>query len=136
MTREELDRAEKLAGEATPGPWRVAFHDDSFHMNAISIRTDDLNEDLGGSGEEPIYGGCVAMTLLQQPRYICHRGETWDEDAAFIAAARTLVPELVAEVRSVKARLALALLSLRRVCAIRSCAPHFKDWAEVEEWAK
>jgi hypothetical protein len=73
MTEQELQAIEALAAAATPGPWRAET---------------DYRDDT-----------TVLYTAV-------HEGEGWVvaegtlvHDAAFIAAARTAVPALVAEVR-------------------------------------
>ena len=40
----------------------------------------------------------IAATLVQQPRYVDIADERWDVNATFIAAARTAVPRLLAEI--------------------------------------
>jgi uncharacterized protein YbjT (DUF2867 family) len=44
-------------------------------------------------------------TLVQQTRYIDIADERWDANAAFIAAARTVVPRLLAEITRLRALL-------------------------------
>lgn len=40
----------------------------------------------------------IAATLIHQPRYVDIADERWDANAAFIAAARTSVPRVLAEI--------------------------------------
>lgn len=71
----DIDQAERLANAATPGPWTVAPN---------------------GGG---IYGPCpivVAVTVGDDPEPVVF---ATNDDLDFIAAARTLVPALIAEVR-------------------------------------
>lgn len=77
MTEEELARLEALAAAATPGPW--------------TERLDETRPDwrrVYGEGRDIAYMPPWATTV--------------EPDAAFIAAARTAVPKLVAEVRRLR----------------------------------
>jgi len=89
MTPAELDAAEALAAAATEGPWR--------------------KHDIGGSGaQEPesivVHTGHFDWEALQDGETSVAWMPRWDSqedaDAEFIAAARSLVPRLVAEVRA------------------------------------
>lgn len=89
MTPAELDAAEALAAAATEGPWR--------------------KHDIGGSGaQEPesivVHTGQFDWEALQDGETSVAWMPRWDSqedaDAEFIAAARELVPRLVAEVRA------------------------------------
>lgn len=76
MTPEQLDEIEERAAAATPGPWRV----DGYAI-AAEVDTDSFLE-------------------------VCSfRGNYADEDMPFVAAARTDVPALVAEVRRLREEL-------------------------------
>ena len=44
----------------------------------------------------------VAATLVQQPRYLDHADGRWDQNALFIAHARSDVPRLVAEIKRLR----------------------------------
>jgi hypothetical protein len=94
MTRNELDAIEARAHKATAGPWRAALVGRLY--DRWVIEPDRLAE--------------------------CAFGLRKQQDAAFIAAARTDVPALVAEVRRLTALveaacdLGVAALSARRVC--------------------
>ncbi len=81
MTPDELDEAERLANAATEGPWRVA-------------------------GSDGIYGPCPIVAAVTVPPDTTPLVYVTTEDAAFIAAARTLVPALIAEVRRLARELA------------------------------
>lgn len=77
MTNEKLDALEALANAATPGPWEV-------HSHREHSATFDWHGVNNASGKEVTGDFLLA------------------EDAAFIAAARTAVPELVAECRRLR----------------------------------
>lgn len=73
----DLDAVQQLCDEATPGPW-VRFSDD---------------------------GKDVAVMPACRPGDICEM-KSDREDGAFIAFARSLVPQMVAEIRELRAELA------------------------------
>lgn len=83
MTDEELDRLDALAQAATPGPWEVKAK----------------------SGIRPVgRTQNVAATYLQ----VAEGGGTlypFAENAAFIAASRTAIPALIAEIRRLRAQI-------------------------------
>lgn len=84
MTEKELAEIEALANAATPGPWK---QEDSW------VVTEDFDNEAFVEGVEgsvcPVVGMWVYdRELLLDP-----------DDARFIAAARTAVPQLIAEVR-------------------------------------
>lgn len=85
MSDEELDRLERLADGATPGPW------DDRHRGCLRI---------------PIIAPHPARDadwrLIADVR---SAGREREANAAFIAAARTAVPELIAEVRRLRAQI-------------------------------
>src|SRR5579885_3596484 len=82
MTEEELERLEQLANAATPGPWSSSGE---YHAGKVP----------GGrpNGETIARFGSWIGKQLQFPN---------DENAAFAAAARQAVPELIAEVRGLR----------------------------------
>jgi hypothetical protein len=113
MTPQELADAKDLDTHATPGPWYVHFTDDDYAMNATFVSTEppaeheDPGRGLGeGFPEQVPSGTVVAITLLQHPGLAVVRDERWDGNARFIAAARTYLPRLVAEVERLQAALA------------------------------
>jgi len=90
----DLDAIEARATEATPGPWRPIIYGES---------------DFDGPGRYVSFGPdatCISDSTSMDS----------DEDAVFIAAARTDVPALVAEVRRLRAQrdAALALCDARQ----------------------
>ena len=100
MDEQELIELEQLCEQATPGPWFVRNLDDTHYMNLVAVSTvqDRAHLPWPKYGPETI----VAATLIQEPRYVDHAAERWDEDAVFIAAARTAMPQLIAEVRALR----------------------------------
>lgn len=118
----DVARLLSLLEKATPGPWYVDHHDDSHCMNAYSIRTDKKSIDLDGGGDVEQFAGCVAMTLLQEPRYICHSDSRHAENAALIVALRNLAPALLARLADLEAR-ASGGATLREVEISKPCAP-------------
>lgn len=98
MTDDELSTWEAQAAAATPGPWFLADGDDSSCMTLIGVAT--------GSNIEGVPEEVVCLTLLQDPKMATHSSGLWDENAIFIASARTAVPALIAEVRRLRQLLA------------------------------
>jgi hypothetical protein len=90
MTDDDLDPLAELVRAATPGPWRW--------WTSCSFRR--LSSDATGKAGDVLHG------------VIHHDGVAdvacSDEDAAFIAAARAAVPELIAEVRRLREALHVA----------------------------
>lgn len=85
MTDARLDEISALADQATPGPWEIAYdHDD--------------RPDTGQSVQFP--------TAIGPFTWIEHPTAREDADSVFVAAARTDIPELVAEVRRLRAQVA------------------------------
>lgn len=80
MNDERLAEIEALAEAATPGPWLQSAHDDNDY---------------------PTYD--LVCDFLQQEDMYLVAEDMRVEDAAFIAAARQAVPELVSEVRRLRA---------------------------------
>lgn len=84
MTDDELSQIEARANAATPGPWREIRRDDpSCAAEYVIAGADDISVACTSCNGEY----CTGMT---------------DADCAFIAAARTDVPALVAEVRRLR----------------------------------
>lgn len=93
----ELAEIADLAARATPGPWHVRLLDDEHAMNLVAISTEP-ETGLGERWPGFDHATMIAATLIQQPRYVDIADERWDDNAAFIAAARTAVPRLLAEI--------------------------------------
>ncbi|MFE3452780.1 hypothetical protein ACFXJ8_28030 [Nonomuraea sp. NPDC059194] len=105
MTEEELRTIEERANAATPGPWHLCLLDDAWATNLVAISTTPHVD----SPRWPAWDGqkMVAATLVQFPeRYIDIKDARWDENADFIAHARSDVPRLVEEIRRLRTLLA------------------------------
>lgn len=77
----DLDAVEALANAATPGPW-IDMGDTDVYAGEVRCA-------------EPYTAVCRDPEMDDRPN-----------DRAFIAAARTLVPEMAAEIRALRARVA------------------------------
>lgn len=77
MTEEQLAKLERLANAATPGPWET---------------NEDWTHEIHASGR-----GILIGNVPRGPEPYGRAG-----DAAFIAASRSAVPALVAEVRRLR----------------------------------
>lgn len=103
LTDDMLDEISERCEMATSGPWFVRWLDDANGMSLITVSTvpgAPLQRDKWPSFDS---GEVVAATLVQEPRYAAIRDDRSDENARFIAACRTDVPMLVAEVRRLRA---------------------------------
>ena len=102
LTDTELAAIAARAAAATPGPWHVRHLDDDHSMNltAVSSQPATTTPDRWPNDE---HASIVAATLVQQPRYVDHTDRRWVENATFIAAARTDVPRLLAEITRLRA---------------------------------
>jgi hypothetical protein len=83
MTEDDLRTIEARAEAATPGPWRQG----------------DI-----AAGDLPVAGGCFSVEIYgatDDPYAVLAECEH-EADASFIAAARTDIPALVAEVRRLR----------------------------------
>lgn len=98
----ELVEIERRATMATPGPWFVRFLDDVNAMNLVAVST---QRDIGQGERWPDFdqSTIVAATLVQEPRYASIGDGRWDENARFIALARSDIPRLIAEIRRLRA---------------------------------
>src|SRR3712207_1064855 len=96
MPDAELDEIARRADAATPGPWHVRFLDDDYAQNLVAVST---LPDTGRAERWPHFDHAtiVAATLVQQPRYVDIADSRWDENAAFIALARSDIPRLIEE---------------------------------------
>jgi hypothetical protein len=102
MSDDDISEIEQRVAATTPGPWHLRQLDDENAMNLIAVSTAP-DTGLGERWPEFDHGELVAATLVQQPRYVDVHDERWDENADFIAHARTDVPRLIAEVRRLRA---------------------------------
>jgi len=96
-TDAELAAIADLAARATSGPWHVRHLDDEHAMSLVAVSTEP-DTGLGERWPDFDHATMIAAALVQQPRYVDIADERWDVNAAFIAAARTAVPRLVAEI--------------------------------------
>lgn len=92
--RERCDRA-------TAGPWHVVEMDDDYCMSAYAIATvpnadappnEDSHEKDGDHAKR------ICLTLWQAPRIVDIADLKWEENAAFIAHARTDLPICLARI--------------------------------------
>jgi hypothetical protein len=109
LTEDDLIAMGARCEGATPGPWYVRFLDDAHFANLVAVSTlpdSGKGEALSPTSNErvpPIARELVAATLVQNPvHYVDIADARWDENAAFIAAARQDVPRLIAEVRRLR----------------------------------
>jgi hypothetical protein len=86
-----------LATRATPGPWHVRQLDDEYAMSLVAVSTEP-DTGLGERWPNFDHATMIAATLVQQPRYVDIADERGHVNATFIAAARTAVPRLLAEI--------------------------------------
>jgi len=77
MTREQLNKIEKLCAEATAGPWGLVM---SHRFNVYDVFAQD---------KEPDGPFRVAKVFV-------------DKDCSFIAMARTAVPQMLARIRELE----------------------------------
>jgi hypothetical protein len=116
MTREDGVTEEPLSGDelaeitaradsSTPGPWFFRLLDDDWHMSLVAVTTSPATAD-DGRAPTKIAVETIAATLVQHPRYVTVADERWEENAKFIAHARTDVPRLVTEIKRLRALLA------------------------------
>lgn len=97
MTPEQLDAIEARANAATPGPWTPSHHpNDPYHWAVFDTDTRALTANRGGC----------------------------PDDAEFIAAARTDIPVLVAEIRRLWTQMDVACGA---VDAVVSVLERFRD---------
>ena len=86
---ELVARAERLAGHATPGPWRVTGKDCHFFMSSVFI---DRECDPQGVG--------LVTSDINQDNATLY---ATDEDLELMAQSRTIVPALCEAVRRLQA---------------------------------
>lgn len=99
IDKQELQR---LCDAATPGPWHVQYGDDREHMCMTAIATTANRERNEGHFRDADH--LVAITFHQcYPFVNVDAADLGDADSAFIAAARTAIPELLARVSELEA---------------------------------
>ncbi len=110
MIERQLQQIEERVAKATPGPWYAHATDDMYATNAryVSIKPGNIHHHdnkrgmSDGDKHQADPNSVVAITLLQAP--LLARTDECDENALFIAHARTDVPLLIAEVRRLQAQ--------------------------------
>jgi hypothetical protein len=96
LTDAELSELERLDREATPGPWEVCLGSGTLRCTAVkSAVTDQLVADV-----QPDYFLEHGTQSLPIERRADHQ-----PDMDFIAASRSAIPRLLAEVRELRAAL-------------------------------
>lgn len=99
MTDAELAEAEKLCEHATPGPWRWGDWRTTFGLIESEFRLTLEHNKTHGADPSPVHrnrgDGCLLVMHADEPPSTA--------DATFIAAARALVPRLLAELARLKA---------------------------------
>lgn len=95
LTEAEVAEIEAREKEATPGPWYSFECDDEIAMNCSGVALDN-------NVTYPAEDHCrsiVAATLYQKSRIASLEDGRWDDNAIFIAYARTDIPRLIATVQ-------------------------------------
>lgn len=97
MTEQELAEYDALANAATPGPWFL-------HGKRADYEDDFVWAPRDQSADSPYHPLAQQLAEGYGIESVCHvaASENWDADRAFIAAARSAVPALVAEVRRLR----------------------------------
>ena len=102
MSEEELKAIEDRAAKATPGPWS-AYEDD--HVWQLFAEKSERFSWTDEHGEEHVT--VMAMhpwQLIKAPKQASRYAEYWPGmgDSDFIVHARTDIPALIAEIRSLR----------------------------------
>ena len=98
MHEDELKAIEARASAATQGPWRSTWGDDIAADAERGRRGEEVT--IEAVGLEGLARIVLGVTWYDGPHPCCR-----EEDAAFIEAARSDVPQLVAEVRRLRAEI-------------------------------
>lgn len=96
ISNEQLAEWERLANEATPGPW-YAYVKTEASVAIIKDPDDDSDDGSHIRVTENRYYDAIASKKTFED--VCTCGNVEEKDIAFIAAAREAVPALIAEVR-------------------------------------
>jgi hypothetical protein len=101
ISDEELCSIQARADEATPGPWFVRQLDDDYASSLVAVST---APDTGRGERWPAFdsGEIIAATLIQNPIPYVSMDDGWDQNAEFIAHARSDIPSLIAEIRRLR----------------------------------
>ena len=122
MDDSRLAELDALCAAATPGPWAWDDHSYDDGQPAILLSTyhgpelpgfpmaDDGSANEDGTPDLLLEKGVLLERISPEASSFCET--PLGGDLAFIAAARTALPELIAEVRRLRAELASAELQL------------------------
>lgn len=93
----------ELLARATPGPWYPDVFNDAAGDSLVVVATERPNPDHRGIWPDIPHDKIVAATLVQSGPEFCHGSGRHDQDAEFIAHARTDTEVLLAEVIRLRA---------------------------------
>jgi hypothetical protein len=102
MPEAELDEIARRVDAATPGPWHVRLLDDDYASSLVAVSTlpDTEHTEYWPNFD---HGTIVAATLVQHPhRYVDIADARWDQNATFIAHARSDIPRMIDEIRRLR----------------------------------
>ncbi len=101
----DLDGIAGRLADSTPGRWYRDVYDDEYATSMVVVTTQEPTSGRHFAPRWPDFprGAVVAATLVQSGPEFCHASERWDQDAEFIAHARTDVENLLAEVIRLRA---------------------------------
>lgn len=113
MTDDELNRLDALAQAATRGPWlheqyqRIwntaglrALENNPTLADSVATEHQVVTEWTHGQTKDKVAIFGVSVSWCFETPYAPH---VYPEDAAFIAASRTAIPALIAEIRRLRA---------------------------------
>jgi hypothetical protein len=111
----DLDALQALADAATPGPWEIDSQPHGWGPFNVVVREGGVDPaGIIPTRYTPVVN-CAAASGPKDPRTIeANRRYKSAENAAFVAAAREAVPDLIAECRELRERLGAALVSEQR----------------------
>jgi hypothetical protein len=96
ITQQRLDEIKARCEAATPGPWK--------HRDPPEVQIPDPNWERHEIVDESLK--LVAQTHYPTTEWKCARNEEMERNGPFIAAARTDIPDLLAEVERLRAEAA------------------------------
>jgi hypothetical protein len=125
MTDGELSRLKALAEAATPGPWDV-------YSETIADKSAATAEfDYQVQNTEPFVGRVFMLNGDGKCPAITGCGPTSEANAAFIAASREAVPQLVAEVERLREALENPVSDDEHIWIYERAAAMFRDWSRA-----
>jgi hypothetical protein len=142
LTNQELQDMEARANAATEGPWcyeSCGEKGDGANVIGVAFGPDDddcktpLTGELFDSddeGELIDYYRDVEVTVCE------HRNPNCNADAAFITAARTDLPRVIAELREARAVIESIANSIGDTCAIAAIVNNYINNQIVNEYLK